>query len=1471
MNRVLQCVLVAAVAWAWCPNLRAATLWWDGSANVAPGQSDNTNTAPQDWLNGGLWDNGAGSGPTNAWAAGDSAIFGGSAPTQTITAASFTVGNLTFGSGGQGTGTSGTAYTIAGGTLTLSASAITANTDTTLNSVLAGTSSLTKSGAARLTLGGLNTFNGNVNITNGTLAVGSSAKLFLSGNYQGGPVVTVSGGAVLAFSAADPFNYDLAGGLGGLDFGPARIVLNNGRIQYDSATGNTPAAYGANDNSAHSFTTSAGPGTLEVATAGVTWTLGVYRPGSSGSLNDGIVNNAGLVVSGSGNLNIRKYIAGAGSLTKTGNGTLVLGPAPTAGRTGWDNTYAGDTTVNGGTLQMRGDYSAANYTAPIPFGIGKGNVVINAPGILDLNSRSISVNGLSGNGRVTSSAGGAMTLTAGYNDASSAFSGVIEDGSGAVALAKVGAGTLTLNGTNTYTGNTTIGAGLLNGAGTISGAVRVQAGGALGAGTASAIGTIAISKALAFDSGGVCVMRICKTGGVRSNDVVQVTGLLTQAGTLAVTNITGDANALAVGDTFTLFQAAGGYAGGFESLALPALPPGMGWDASSLAASGRLKVMATNLIATPTFTPPPGTYVGPQAVTIGCATLGATIYYTTNGTAPTNTSPVYSGPINLPAGAFLTLQAYAHVAGYPDSAVASAAYTASWPAAVATNLLDAAQLGRVFEGIGAVSGGGGNARLLIDYPEPQRSQILDFLFKPNFGAALQHLKVEIGGSVDSSSGSEPTHQFTRSDTNFNRGYEWWIMEQGRARNPSLILDCLAWGAPGWIGNGNYYSQDMCDYIALYLKGAQSVHGLDFAFTGTHNESTVNTAWIKQLRATLDTNGLQNIQLVAADSGSDPWGIVSSMQSDPALAGAIARVGGHYPGTSSSAAAKICGKPLWASEDWSMTGNWPGAISLAKTLNRNYINGKMTKTEMWCLIDSDYDCMVYPGSGLMRANEPWSGYYEVSPPIWAVAHTTQFAAPGWTYLEGGASALLPAGGSMVTLLSTNGADYSIIVETSDASAAQTIGFRLTNGLSAGPVKVWQTTQATQFVQVDQIVPVSGYFTCTFQPGSIYTLTTTAGQSKGSALPPPPSAPFPMPFQDDFESYAAGKTPRYFSDLDGTFETWTRADGKGQCLRQMLPQVGLEWTGRNWYPVTLIGHTNWTDYVVSADVLIETNGGLAFIMGRVGNATRIASEPPGYWLGLNSAAGQWELHTASSLLASGPANLLTNTWHNLSLAMAGTTLSCYVDGVLKTNVNDSTYAAGVAGLGCGWHYAQFDNFAALPQTLVAENAAYSRTAGQAWQIRVSDLLTNVTAVATTNFGLANLGTSTNGVAVTSDGTWVYYSGSNAVNDRFAYTVTNAYGVLATGQVGLVVVPPPFPDPPAGSLSVSNGTVNLSFNLVPAYRYVLERTTNLAPPAWVAIATNVAPSNGVLNVLDSFPDLGGKNSDPPAAYYRLHYVAP
>src|SRR5437868_2632774 len=93
--------------------------------------------------------------------------------------------------------------------------------------------------------------------------------------------------------------------------------------------------------------------------------------------------------------------------------------------------------------------------------------------------------------------------------------------------------------------------------------------------------------------------------------------------------------------------------------------------------------------------------------------------------------------------------------------------------------------GRIFDGVGALSNS--SSRLLYDYPEPQRSQILDYMFKPNYGASLQILKVEIGGDTNSTDVAEPSHMRSPTDLDFTRGWEWWVIGQAKARNPDIKL------------------------------------------------------------------------------------------------------------------------------------------------------------------------------------------------------------------------------------------------------------------------------------------------------------------------------------------------------------------------------------------------------------------------------------------------------------------------------------------------------------------------------------------------------------------------------------------------------------------------------------------------------------------------------------------------------------
>ncbi len=627
------------------------------------------------------------------------------------------------------------------------------------------------------------------------------------------------------------------------------------------------------------------------------------------------------------------------------------------------------------------------------------------------------------------------------------------------------------------------------------------------------------------------------------------------------------------------------------------------------------------------------------------------------------------------------------------------------PAAAATTTItvNGTQGGRTFDGIGAISGGGGNTRLLTDYPATQQQQILDYLFKPGYGADLQILKVEIGGDTNSTDGSESSIEHASGAVNCGAGYEWWLMEQAKALNPNIKLYGLAWGAPGWIGS-TFWSTNTINYIVAWLNCAAS-HGLTINYLGGWNERGYNISWYEQLRSTLNTDGYSAVQIVGADTD---WTIANDLVSNPSFASAVQIVGAHYPcgylssesSCPSTANAVATGKQLWASENGSQDLN-NGAAAMARADNRDYLDGQMTATINWPVVAAIYPDLPFNTDGLIVANQPWSGAYTVGKQLWVTAQTTQFTAPGWTYINSASGYLQGnrSDGSYVTLKSPDGTDWSSIIETMDATTAQTVTFNVTGGLSTAAVHVWSTnvnssSSANWFVHSSDITPSGGSFSLTVQPGYVYSLTTTTGQGKGTGASPAQGT-LALPYSDSFDSDTAGQQPRYLAQQQGAFEVEPCAAGRsGQCLQQQAAVQPIEWDN-NANPYTIGGNLSWANYTVAADVLIQQAGAVQ-LLGRVSTQTGFSPADIDAYYFQVASTGAWSIfrnNTGGTIttLASGTAAALgTGTWHHLALTLNGHTISGAIDGTTVGTVTDGTFTDGMIGLGVnGYQTDQFDN--------------------------------------------------------------------------------------------------------------------------------------------------------------------------------------
>jgi len=335
-------------------------------------------------------------------------------------------------------------------------------------------------GTGLLTLGGNVTGLGDANVAtiDGNLSLGGLTRTFDIGSGGASPDMviraTISPGTTTLFATAGI----VKNGPGSLQFTGTNTyngvtTINDGQlaISADRALGATVTVLGAPvgtviNGDANLFLSNVQV-TNEALTINAVNTGGDFNASGASIWTGDILLNSETFISSSGSLLLNGAITGVGGFTKISGGSVTL-----AGTNA--NTYTGTTTVRDGTLLLGKDAMEVidgAMSGPLVIGDGSGTdivrlandnqiadtteVHINLGGRFDVNDMLETTGAIDGRGLIDLGSG---QLRAGADNDSSTFSGLII---GTGTLFKLGTGTWTLTGDNTYSGQTTVSAGTL--------------------------------------------------------------------------------------------------------------------------------------------------------------------------------------------------------------------------------------------------------------------------------------------------------------------------------------------------------------------------------------------------------------------------------------------------------------------------------------------------------------------------------------------------------------------------------------------------------------------------------------------------------------------------------------------------------------------------------------------------------------------------------------------------------------------------------------------------------------------------------------------------------------------------------------------------------------------------------------------------------------------------------------------------
>ncbi|WP_083259987.1 hypothetical protein [Cellulosimicrobium cellulans] len=563
----------------------------------------------------------------------------------------------------------------------------------------------------------------------------------------------------------------------------------------------------------------------------------------------------------------------------------------------------------------------------------------------------------------------------------------------------------------------------------------------------------------------------------------------------------------------------------------------------------------------------------------------------------------------------------------------------------------------VFGGFGSVSCNN-TGNLLLDYKEENPEaywRIMRLIFDPETGAGLKHIKVELGSDTNTSSGTEPaTKRSADEPANVLRGAGFHFIADALSINPGIETEALRWGEPSWTKT----DPDLrYQWYKETIDAAYDTYGVEFDYMspsqnevgGSFHQPSIapELAWVVDFAERLEEDAeaedarydYGDIKIVALDTYRNVEPVAAAILASPAALEQVDAIGYHYDiagGPNLTRLNEEFGKEVLYSEGVAPMidpqyrvnaeparggiGGTVGAVDIAdRFINAYRWSGAgehpahMTSFLFQPAVSAMYEGTQYSPKHLIRASDPWSGYYEGGVGVALVRHFHQFAESGWEYVEGATygDGTKGDGGTNVDTstrtymtLRTPAADEGepefTQVHANNTRTARHFEVKVANLGEPRPLTVWETRgpdageeydanwlRPTGYVEPVRTETVDGTEYAVYQveiaPYSIQTLSTlplgvdgtTQAYDRADYASPAQDTVLELPYTDDFEyegyptadvngvemGYVErrGGSPRYTADQNGAFEV---VEGDGERGNVMVQKIHADNRGYTW---------------------------------------------------------------------------------------------------------------------------------------------------------------------------------------------------------------------------------------------------------------------------------------------------------------------